>query len=179
VTVESWFSQSELEAIARALGDTSEGLKGSEIGQILRTLNMIDPTPTATKWVRLLNAFVERQNRSKNRRAILEFIRQALKPERYAREPERFEPMRANVNRAVAFAGLAVDETGEVYKVDRAATLSEAQRRADDLRADLVTRGVHPDVLRFCRAELVADNYFHAVLEATKSIADKLRARTA
>jgi uncharacterized protein (TIGR02391 family) len=32
--------------------------------------------------------------------------------------------------------------------------------------------------LRFCRAELVADNYFHAVLEATKSIADKLRAKS-
>jgi uncharacterized protein (TIGR02391 family) len=178
MTVENWFSQSELEAIAAALGDTSEGLKGLEIGHILTTLKMADPTPTATKWVRLLNAFVERQNHSKNRRAILEFIRQALKPERYAREPWRFEPMRANVNRAVAFAGLAVDETGEVYRVDRAATLSEAQRRADDLRADLVTRGVHPDVLRFCRAELVADNYFHAVLEATKSIADKLRERT-
>jgi uncharacterized protein (TIGR02391 family) len=41
-----------------------------------------------------------------------------------------------------------------------------------------MTRGVHPDVLRFCRAELVADNYFHAVLEATKSIADKLRSKT-
>lgn len=39
-------------------------------------------------------------------------------------------------------------------------------------------RGVHADVLRFCRAELVADNYFHAVLEATKSIADKLRAKS-
>jgi uncharacterized protein (TIGR02391 family) len=36
----------------------------------------------------------------------------------------------------------------------------------------------HPDVLRFCRTELVADNYFHAVLEATKSIADKLRAKS-
>jgi uncharacterized protein (TIGR02391 family) len=36
----------------------------------------------------------------------------------------------------------------------------------------------HPDVLRFCRAELVADNYFHAVLEATKSIADKIRSKT-
>ena len=32
-------------------------------------------------------------------------------------------------------------------------------------------------VLRFCRAELVADNYFHAVLEANKSIADKSRAK--
>lgn len=52
------------------------------------------------------------------------------------------------------------------------------KRRADELRADLTTRGVHSDVLRFCRAELVADNYFHAVLEATKSIADKLRVKS-
>jgi uncharacterized protein (TIGR02391 family) len=56
--------------------------------------------------------------------------------------------------------------------------LFEAQRRAQELRADLTTRGVHPDVLRFCREELLADNYFHAVLEAVKSVADKLRART-
>jgi uncharacterized protein (TIGR02391 family) len=56
--------------------------------------------------------------------------------------------------------------------------LSEAQRRAQELRADLTTRGVHPDVLRFCREELLADDYFHAVMEAVKSVADKLRART-
>lgn len=39
-------------------------------------------------------------------------------------------------------------------------------------------RGVHEDVLRFCRSELLVDNYFHATLEAVKSIADKLRSRT-
>ncbi|WP_373563413.1 TIGR02391 family protein [Pigmentiphaga litoralis] len=39
-------------------------------------------------------------------------------------------------------------------------------------------RNVHPDVLRFCRAELLADNYFHAVQEAVKSVADKMRTRT-
>jgi len=176
--VEKQFSQSELEAIAAALGDTSEGLTGSEIGHILATLKMADPNPGMTKWKRLHNAFVERQNYSQNRRAILEFIRQAMKPERYAKCLERFEPMRANVNRALAFSGLAVDAAGQIYAVGRAHTLSEAQRRADELRADLTTRGVHPDVLRFCRAELVADNYFHAVLEATKSIADKLRVKS-
>jgi uncharacterized protein (TIGR02391 family) len=175
--MESQFSQSELEAIARALADTSEGLTGAEIGHILASLKMVDPTPTMTKWKRLHNAFVERQNYSQNRRAILEFIRQALRPERYARFPGRFEPMRANVNYALAFSGIAVEATGELVAVKRAGTLSEAQRRADELRADLTTRGVHPDVLRFCRAELVADNYFHAVLEASKSIADKLRAK--
>ena len=36
-------------------------------------------------------------------------------------------------------------------------------------------RPVHSDVLRYCRAELVEDDYFHAVFEATKSVAEKLR----
>ena len=34
---------------------------------------------------------------------------------------------------------------------------------------------MHPDVLAFCRAELLQQNYFHAVLEASNSVADKLR----
>jgi uncharacterized protein (TIGR02391 family) len=42
----------------------------------------------------------------------------------------------------------------------------------------LEIRNVRPDVLRFCREELFAENYFHAVLEAAKSVADKLRARS-
>ncbi len=33
-------------------------------------------------------------------------------------------------------------------------------------------------MLGFCRAELMQQNYFHAVLEAAKSVADKLRALT-
>jgi uncharacterized protein (TIGR02391 family) len=176
--MEQTFTQSELEAIAAALADTSEGLTGSEIGHILSSLKIADPTPNMTKWKRLHNAFVERQNKSQTRRAILEFIRQAMKPERYARHPARFEPLRANLNRALAFSGLAVDASGALSSVPQAQTLTDATRRAQELRTDLTTRGVHPDILRFCRAELVADNYFHAVLEATKSIADKLRSRT-
>ncbi|CAB3743800.1 hypothetical protein LMG24238_07128 [Paraburkholderia sediminicola] len=40
---------------------------------------------------------------------------------------------------------------------------------------------MHAHVLPFCRSELVADNYFHdfhAVLEATKSVAAKIREKT-
>ena len=176
--MEQIFSPSELEAIAAALADTSAGLSGSEIGHILSLLRMKDPDPTMTKWKRLHNAFMERQNKSGNRRAVLEFIRQAMKPARYVRQPARFEPLRTNVNRALAFSGLAIDAAGKLSNISPAQTLTEASRRAEELRADLTTRGVHPDVLRFCRAELVADNYFHAVLEATKSIADKIRSKT-
>lgn len=86
--------------------------------------------------------------------------------------------MRANLNRALAFAGLSVAASGELRSAHAAKTLTEAARRARELRADLMSRGVHEDVLRFCREELLADNYFHAVLEAVKSVADKLRTQT-
>ena len=176
--MESRFSQSQLEAIAAALADTTEGLTGSEIGHLLMTCRMSDPSPSLTKRHRLYNAFADSQNSRQDRRAILAFIRNAMKPERYTRCTERFEPMRTNLNRALAFAGLAVDSSGVLSAGPQARTLSEAERRAQELKEDLTARGVHPDVLMFCQAELVADDYFHAVLEATKSIADKLRDRT-
>jgi uncharacterized protein (TIGR02391 family) len=172
------FSSSQLEAIAGALGDTADGLTGSEIGHLLATARIEDTDPSLTKWKRLFNAFVNCQNRLGHRRNILAFVRFAMKPERYTRCPERFEPLRANLNRGLLFAGLQVESDGEVISSERAATLPDAIRRADELRADLAARGVHENVLAFCKAELVADNYFHAVLEATKSLAAKLRDRT-
>jgi uncharacterized protein (TIGR02391 family) len=59
-----------------------------------------------------------------------------------------------------------------------ARTLTEAEAMASALRKVLVERNVHADVLKFCRAELLVDNYFHAVFEATKSVAEKLRQKT-
>jgi uncharacterized protein (TIGR02391 family) len=176
--VSSLFTQGQLRAIADALGDTVDGLFGSEIGELLAACRIVDLDPAITKRHRLYNAFANDQNTRQGRTHILAFIRKAMRPERFPRCPERFEPMRALVNGAAAFAGLAVDASGVVTAVEHVQTLSEAQRRAQELRADLSTRGVHQDVLRFCREELLADDYFHAVLEAVKSIADKIRTRT-
>jgi len=172
------FTQSQLEAIAGALVETGDGLIESEIDYILAICRMSDPTPALMKRHRLYNAFAESQNNRQDRRAILAFIRQAMKPERYVRAPERFEAIRANLNRALMFAGIAVDGTGTLSARDPAGTLSAAESRARQLREDLAARGVHIDVIPFCRAEFVADDYFRAVEEATKSIADKLRAHT-
>jgi uncharacterized protein (TIGR02391 family) len=172
------FTQMQLQAIADALGDTSEGLTGFEIAHLLETCKMIDTDPMMTKRHRLYNAFAASQNALQDRTRILGFIRYAMKPEQYARAAERYEPMRANLNRALAFAGLAVEESGKLVAVEQVETLTEAQLRATELRADLELRKVHPDVLRFCKEELLKDNYFHAVLEATKSVADKLRTKT-
>lgn len=172
------FKQEEIEAISAALGDTDAGLTGSEIGHILSVCRIADTTPDMTKRHRIHNALAADQNNRGNRTGVLAFMRHAMKPERHLRKDERYEEMRANLNRALAFVGLAFDTAGSLSSVDAVSTISEAHGRAEELRAHLAHRGVHPDVLKFCRAELVADNYFHAVLEATKSVADKIRQRT-
>lgn len=139
---------------------------------------MADPASQLTKRHRIHNALAADQNSRGNRTGVLAFMRHAMKPERHLGRAERYELMRANLNRALAFVGLAFDAAGTLDAVAAVSTINEAERRANELRDDLTRRGVHPEVLRFCRAELLADNYFHAVLEATKSVADRIRQRT-
>jgi uncharacterized protein (TIGR02391 family) len=171
----NFFTETQLEAIANALGDTTEGLTGSEIAFLLSASKLADVGVAANKRGRIYDAFANSQNARQDRICILAFIRKAMKPERHLKHPGRFETLRGLLNEALVFAEMAVSETGELMNVDRATTINEAKLRADELRADMIRRHVHQDVLRFCSEELVANNYFHAVLEAVKSLLDKLR----
>jgi uncharacterized protein (TIGR02391 family) len=172
------FTASQLEAICKVLADTETGLTGTEIGHILGQIGVADVDPTMTKWRRLHNALVARQNADKSGDRVLAFINAALSPARYAGQHDLFQSRRRGVNVPLAFYGLEYTEEGRFRRCAPAGTLSEAEQRADRLRAALQQRGVEPEVLAFCRAELLADNFFHAVLEATKSVAEKLRERT-
>jgi uncharacterized protein (TIGR02391 family) len=172
------FSAAQLEALCKALADTEKGLTGSEIGQILRQIHVNDVDPGLTKWKRLYNALAGRQNRDQSGDRVLAFIGAALNPARYAGQRDAFEHRRSAVNVPLAFYGLEYGADGKFYRCAPASTLGEAEERAHRLRAKLEQRNVEPEVLAFCRAELLQDNYFHAVLEATKSVAAKLRQMT-
>ncbi len=172
------FTDSQVQAIARVLGDTETGLTGTEIAELFHHCQFPDAFAGETKWRRLHKTLWNAQCEYQDRRPVLGFIRKAMRPERHLRDPGRFEEMRRRLNVALAFCGLALEADGALAFAERARTIPEAERRARDLRATLEERGVHADVLAFCRAELLADDYFHAVLEATKSVAAKLRVRT-
>ena len=109
---------------------------------------------------------------------MLHFVQEAMAPVRYREETEIFDSRRHEVNVALAFAGWQLGEDGKLRTADKAATLTEAQVRGGRLRMELQRRAVHHDVLRFCHAEFLQRNYFHAVLEATKSVAEEIRQRT-
>lgn len=172
------FDDTHLERICDVLADTSTGLTGSEIGRILRDLSIDDPMPGITKRRRLCEALRDRQKRDGCGNHIIAFIHRAMDPVRYTGNSGHFEFKRQELNVVLAFSGYSLGEDGKLRLKTAARTLTEAEERAGRLRAELQRRSVHADVLAFCRAELLQSNYFHAVFEATKSVADKIRSRT-
>lgn len=172
------FDLSALERICDVLADTSTGVTGSEMAKLLAQLGIADPLPGMTKRVRLFEALKQRQQRDRCGNHVVAMIQEAMKPVRHTGSANWFDAKRDELNKVLAFAGYELGEDGLLKTRTAARTINEAEQRANRLRAALERRGVHGDVLRFCRAELLQDNYFHAVLEATKSLSDKLRART-
>ena len=162
--------------VCRALGDA---VRGHQITNLIAPLKAPEAEGAAsgTKWKRLFNAVVTAQNRQQDGRPLLRLVAEVMAPVRF-NSPEDFEAHRVAVSERLLLSGYRVREDGKVASVAAATTLSEAQQRADELRSELSRRDVHPDVLHFCRAELLQHNYFHAVLEASKSVAEKLRDRS-
>ncbi|MFQ5874757.1 MAG: TIGR02391 family protein, partial [Dehalococcoidia bacterium] len=170
------FSQAEMEQVCAILADTGSGLTGSEIGRLLAQLKIHDPTPTVTKRHRLFNALAARQTQTRSGNVVGAFIEEAMKPVRHTGTIALFEWRRDGLNEILAFPGYALGEDGKLrLRAQPARTLTQAEEAAGHLRSELSRRAVHPDVLKFCRAELLRENYFHAVFEATKSVADKIR----
>jgi len=172
------FTGGELEQICKILADTSFGLTGSEIAQFLRVVGVEDIGPHNTKWRRLFNALANAQNSRKTGNIVLAFIAKALQPARYIDNTALYRSTLERLNMILSFHGLEFQDDGEFHTVRKVSTLTEAERRASKLREELLNRNLHKDLLAHCRAELLQENYFHAVLEATKSIAARIRRET-
>lgn len=169
------FTEQQLESLCKIMADTNTGLTGSEIARVLAVMGIQDVDPHLTKWKRLFNALAVEQNNCNYGNHVISFINRVYDPVLWASNEELFNSKRNELNTVLAFCGLTLREDGKVAKTTKVNTLSEAELRADKLKTVLQGRQVHPVVLTFCRAELLTDNYFHAVLEATKSIGSRLR----
>ena len=172
------FGAEIIEGVAAVLGDTGRGLTGSEIGQRLAEARVTDTDPGITKRHRIYNALVTRQNRNQAGNCVVAFITAAMKPVRFRDDPAQRSYLQDGLNEVLVYAGLRVNDDGRVAKLrgGKATTPTETQQRAGTIRTELRRRSTHPEVVRYCTDELLAKNNFHATLEATKSIPDRLRA---
>ena len=161
-----------IETICKVVGRT---LSNPEIDKFLADSKLKNVEPIGTKWKRLYNSFAEYQNRTQNSNGILKFIQTSIHPTRFIGDKESFESTRSELNKIPSFIELELSANGKFRKTTKANTISEAEQRATFLSSKLKDRNVHSAILNFCKAELLVNNYFHAVFESTKSVADKIR----
>ncbi|HOO56473.1 MAG TPA: TIGR02391 family protein [bacterium] len=167
-------SETDLDSMCRILADSPTH---KELTLLLRDCNIQEAGGTP-KWERMLLSLGARQRQDNCGNNVIGFFTKVLHPSRFRDKPEEFESFRTQVNYHLAFYGISITEKGEAVTVPKASTLSEAEQRANELQAELRRRSVHVDVLKFCRAEYLQQNYFHCVLEASKSLAQKIRDKT-
>jgi hypothetical protein len=176
-----------LREVCDLLAATDGGLTNKEIAELLARVGIRDPTPRTAgpgtyiaknKRDRLYDALRVSQLETRSGDKALTFVKRALAPARYSKDPALLEARRREVNVPLAFAALEVTESGGLKRGTQAGTLTEARRRAARLRDILTERDAHPRLLAACVEEIDDDNYFHAVLEGSKSLAAEIQRRT-
>jgi len=169
------FSLNTLEQVARVLGEEATG---SQLTNIFRQCSIQDAVGEGvTKWRRVFHSLDERQKKDRCGNNVAVFIHAVMEPVRFDNKG-MFETARTSLNAKLAYDGLYLGEDGKLSKVPPASTMSEAEARAKTLQSKLQGRLIHPEVVKYCRAELLEDNYFHAIFEATKGVAQYIRDRT-
>lgn len=126
----------------------------------------------------MYDALVHRQNETQAGNCVLAFIAESLAPSRFVGNSDFYRTLLERLNTVLLFHGLEFQEDGKFHNVKIASTLSDAEIRASKLKEIIANRKLHSHLLKFCRAELLQNNYFHAVLEATMSIASMIREKT-
>jgi uncharacterized protein (TIGR02391 family) len=166
------FPEGQIEALARLLGDCGSG---TDISRVLDDRGLEDSSGESTKWRRLYWVFLDSQKRTGCANSIIDFIQSFLIPARFVGRIDEFEDHRQQLNAILAFAGLEYGKDGKFRRCEAARTLDEAEARVRTIRAKFKGRQIHPEVLKYCRVELMQDNYFHAVFEAAKGLAQRIR----
>lgn len=165
-------TQQVIEQSARILGECGTG---DEITRMFQDIGIVDDSGESTKWRRINTVLWRAQQRDGNATRFIEFVQRMLSPVRYVGRADCFKADIESLNQVICFDGLRYGEDGSFRRISPTTTLTEAERRANSLRVQLVNRNAHAEVLKYCTAELVANDAFHAIFEACKGVFERIR----
>ena len=181
-------SQEQLKAICDIIADTSNGLTKNELKLVLGQsgIEAVDDgyrtdgltyTTGLNKCDWLYNCLANEVNKSRSLTKIYTFIESAFNPARYITDNKRaiFANMLEDVNRIFMLASLEIKATGKLQKVAKATTLDEVDRRANSLKKQLYNRAIHAEVTKYCIKDYLRKDYYDAVFEAAKGVAQRVR----
>lgn len=170
--IESHITAEIIEGLARELGEHGTGY---DITGMLQRMQIQDQSGQSTKWRRLAWVFNDSLQRTGSWEEVFNFIESFVPPVRFAGNPVAFEALRRSINKRLFFAGYEYLDTGKIRQTEPVKTLGEAEDRFDDVRSKLSGRNIHEEVMKYCRSDLMQDDYFDAVFEACKGLMQRIR----
>lgn len=152
----------------------SDMLTHTKISEHLAGAGITESNQGSNKTDRIFYALKAKQEQDKCGNNIIAFVARLLSPKRYSEE-SIFETHRTTINEKLAYEGLEIDKAGQPRVINKVKTISEAKARSLKIKEKVHGIGMHPDILPYCESEWLQENYFHAILEITKSVAERLR----
>jgi len=129
-----------------------------------------------SKWNRLYNCltYFNDVNMIKN---IIEYL---LHPRIYNQYETLYNAKIEKLNAALIYLSLKINKSGKFEKLshDAPKTISEAKNRLKKILEKVESLQMHKEIMKYCQEELLTENYFHLVLEASKSILERIRQET-
>ena len=125
----------------------------------------------------LYNCLANEINTYKSLQKVFIFIETAFNPVSFTDESRRdkYQYLLENSNKVLLMAGLTINSEGKLEEVVAAKTLDEVDRRVNSLRRQLYNRAIHSEVQKYCIADYLREDYFNAVFEAAKGLAERVR----
>lgn len=180
--------QQQIKAVCDILGHTSQGFTKTELSRLLEQCQIIlvddgyssngyTYTIGLNKRDWLYNCLANEINKNQSFENVFDFIEKALNPVVFTRESNRvkYNYLLEETNKVLILAGLAVNNEGKLIKVVKAKTLDEVDRRVNHLRRELYNRTIHSEVQKYCINDYLRKDYYDAVFEAAKGLAERVR----
>jgi uncharacterized protein (TIGR02391 family) len=181
-------NEQQLKAICNVLADTNEGLTKKEITTLLRQckIELIDDGYSSNDYAYkvglskrdwLYNCFVNEINNRKSFKNIYLFIERGMEPVSFTNEKnrEKYDFLFDELNKVLLLSGLSVTKEGKLTLTVKAKTLDEVDRRVNSLKKHLYNRAIHQEVAKYCLKDYLRKDYYDAVFEAAKGLAERVR----
>lgn len=188
MNMNKFLSKQELESICAIFGDTYNGFTKGELKRFLANCNIAEVddgsrnngftyTTGLNKKDWLYNCFAEKINTSKSCDCVFLFVETALNPISHTSQDkrEKYNYITEELNKVLLLIGLMVDSSGKIIDAPKANSLSEVDERVNHLQKKLYDRAIHYEVMKYCSSDFLRKDFFDAVFEASKGLAQRVR----
>lgn len=180
--------EQQLKAVCDVLAETDSGYTKTQLTRLLQQsgIEVVSDGRSGTAygytfglnkrdW--LYNCMATEINKNHSLSKVYLFLEKALNPVAFTDEKnrEKYNYLLEGTNKALLLAGLEITKEGKLIEVVQAKTLDEVDRRVNSLQRQLYIRAIHSEVQKYCIKDYLQRDYYDAVFEAAKGLAERVR----